>query len=515
LQKLNRRDFLKLSMALPAAAVLSKFSPSLLTERENQNSRLPNIIMIVLDTMSAKNLSLYGYQRDTTPNFKRFAQRASIYHAHHSAGNYTVPGTASILTGLYPWTHKATTYSGLIARDLTQRNIFRAVEESYTRFAFSQNLYAEQLLAQFSNDIDQFLPPSSFSISEQVIGEKFANDLNAAYYSFDGFLFLENNNPPPSLVFGVPERAVLSYKARHANAIKTNYPLGLPSTTQAVYYRLEDLFDGVLSTICNLPQPYMAYIHLWGVHKPYCPEEKFYKIFLKGWKPEEKPRHPLGAKDNTPYITFHDQLKELNRYDEYITSFDFEFGRLIDQLEKDGTLDNSYVFLTADHGESCERGTQGHITPLLFEPLIHIPLMVSAPGQRGRVDIHAQTNSVDILPTLASLTGQKIPEWCEGQPLPGLGGLAASQRATFAVDSKYTREKKVMSRASVAMLKEKYKLVHYQYANYDNYDDYELYDLESDPEELDNFYKKLPAVARTMQEELLYHFELANQPFRE
>jgi arylsulfatase A-like enzyme len=505
MSKINRRDFLKLSMALPAAAAVSKIAPSLLTTHVNQSGRLPNIIVIVLDTMSAKNLSLYGYQRKTTPNFERFAQRASVYHAHHSGGNFTVPGTASILTGMYPWTHRAINHSGFIARELTQRNIFRAVGESYTRFAFSQNLWAVHLLAQFPDVIDQFLPPTSFSLTRQVIGEKFTRDLKAAYLSMDEFLFWDDN-ATPSLIFGVPERAVFTYQSIHSEDHNTEYPSGLPGTTLIpIYFRLEDLFDGVLSTIRSLTSPFLAYIHLWGVHLPYRPHQRFYNIFQEGWYPREKPRHILGGKNS-----FQFQLKKLKRYDEYIASIDFEFGRLIDQLEQDGTLDNSYVCLTADHGESFERGTQGHTTPLLFEPLIHIPLMVSAPGQQERVDVYAPTNSVDILPTLASIAGQAIPEWCEGQALPGLGGSLDTQRVTFTVETKSTPTWGSMDKASVAMRQNKYKLVYYKGHDYNFF---ELYDIDSDPEELENLYEKLPAVAKVMQEELLYRFNLANQPY--
>jgi len=204
-------------------------------------------------------------------------------------------------------------------------------------------------------------------------------------------------------------------------------------------------------------------------------------------------------------------LKKLRRYDEYIASIDFEFGRLMDQFEQDGTLDNSYIFLTADHGESFERGIQGHTTPTLFEPLIHIPLMVSAPGQRERIDINTPTNSVDILPTLASITSQSIPDWCEGLPLPGLGGSLDPKRIVFSVETKSTPAAGQMAKASIAMLQNKYKMVYYKGVDYNFF---ELYDLEKDPEELRDLYKKRPRIAKAMQKKLLHRFELADKPYR-
>lgn len=99
--KLSRRDFLKFIPAVSASLVLSNRYPSLVSASQ-QLTEKPNIILLVLDAMSARNLSLYGYGRETTPHLSRLAERATVYHSHYAAGNYTTPGTASILTGMYP-----------------------------------------------------------------------------------------------------------------------------------------------------------------------------------------------------------------------------------------------------------------------------------------------------------------------------------------------------------------------------------------------------------------------------
>jgi len=504
LPRLNRRDFLKLAVSLPAAAGISKLVPSTFRSGGVQPTNQSNIILIVLDTMSAKNLSIYGYPRATTPNFEKFAERANVYHAHHAGGNFTVPGTASILTGLYPWTHRAINHSGLIARKFADRNIFRLAGDGFNRFAFSQNLWAVHLLSQFAGDIERILSPAAFSMTHQVIGDKFPKDLQAAYLSLDEFLFWEDN-PPPSLIFGIPERAWLGYKSLHVEDDNFDYPGGIPSTTLLpIYFRLDEIFDGLYSSIGSMTSPYLAYFHLWGVHLPYRPHKRFYNAF-QDWQPQEKPRHPIGGR-----ISFPEQLKRLKRYDEYIASVDYEFGRLIERLEKDGSLEDSYVILTADHGESFERGIQGHTTPTLFEPLIHIPLLVSSPGQRSRLDIHTPTSSVDLLPTLAHITHQAIPEWCEGEPLPGLGGRESNTRSVFSVEAKSTTAQGSMLKASTALLQDHFKLVHYLG---EDYNFFELYDLAADPEELDNLYGSHPDIAKSLEVELLNRFELANRPF--
>ena len=94
------------------------------------------------------------------------------------------------------------------------------------------------------------------------------------------------------------------------------------------------------------------------------------------------------------------------------------------------------VVITSDHGEMFERGVSGHTTPLIFNPLVHVPLVISTPGQTERVDVHANTSCTDILPTLAHLTGNPVPGWVEGELLPGLGGEENRQRGVYVVDAK-------------------------------------------------------------------------------
>ena len=108
--KFTRRDFLKTAFWSVASLLGSSFRPRL----SGLVNKAPNVIILVFDTLSARHLSLQGYQRLTTPNLIRFAEKATVYHRHYAAGNFTSPGTASLLTGMHPWTHRAFEQAGLI-----------------------------------------------------------------------------------------------------------------------------------------------------------------------------------------------------------------------------------------------------------------------------------------------------------------------------------------------------------------------------------------------------------------
>jgi glucan phosphoethanolaminetransferase (alkaline phosphatase superfamily) len=82
---ITRRDFLKLTGALPIYLAAPRFFDSLDAFRQTQN-KPPNVIVFVCDAISAFDISLYGYQRETTPNLARLAERAIVYHnlaTHH------------------------------------------------------------------------------------------------------------------------------------------------------------------------------------------------------------------------------------------------------------------------------------------------------------------------------------------------------------------------------------------------------------------------------------------------
>src|SRR5688572_11943763 len=147
----GRRSFLKLVGAAAPAILLPRFVAEL-GPGSNPDGSLPNIIIFLFDAMSARNLSVYGYPRPTSPNLERFAERATVYHSHHSAGNYTIPGTASLLTGTYPWTNRAINFSGQVDHGMVDHNLFRALGTDYHRLAFPQNPWAQFIVSQFLPD---------------------------------------------------------------------------------------------------------------------------------------------------------------------------------------------------------------------------------------------------------------------------------------------------------------------------------------------------------------------------
>ncbi len=123
------------------------------------------------------------------------------------------------------------------------------------------------------------------------------------------------------------------------------------------------------------------------------------------------PYHPDTPLFRHTYARYHDKMK---RVDEQI-------GELVSQLEKDGLLDDTFIFYFGDHGGVLPRG-KGYA----YESGLHVPLVVRIPANFkewadfSRGDrVKGFVSFVDFGPTVLELAGVKVPELMDGRPFLG------------------------------------------------------------------------------------------------
>ncbi|MBN1304921.1 MAG: sulfatase-like hydrolase/transferase [Anaerolineales bacterium] len=505
--KLSRRDFLKLTSIVAAGAL----APESVYSLKADNS--PNIIIILFDAMSARNMSLYGYSRETTHNLSKFADRSTVYFKHYSGGNYTTPGTASMLTGMFQWKHRAFNPGGLVKPELAIINPFTLLGEDYYRLMFSQNLWPDRLVSQYYADVDRFLPMTSYSFRpDNLVMDKVGKDRYLASISFEEFLFPFQSGLPASSVLGYLYK-VFNLHGIVSHKKHSGYPRGVPEVENFANYLNEEIYKGVLAETMELEQqskPYFSYFHLFSPHEPYKPGRAFWKMFENdGFEPPPKPVHP-----SVSGYSYDNLLSKRLRYDQQVAHVDAEFGKLIERLESTNVLDNSYIIVTSDHGEMFERGFFGHSGLLMYEPNIRIPLLIRAPGQETRKDIQVSTSNIDLLPTILSIAEKNIPAEIDGQVLPGLGGNEDSRRPLFSMNALKNSRFLPITRAAISMHQEPYKLIAYLgFPEFGLDGAYELYDLENDPEEMVNLTDYDSIDFSKIKEEFLDHLADANRPY--
>ena len=133
--------------------------------------------------------------------------------------------------------------------------------------------------------------------------------------------------------------------------------------------------------------------------------------------------------------------KKCQEYDEFILYVDREFGKFMDQLAASGLLDDTWIVLTSDHGESFELGIFRHTTPVLYQPLIRIPLIIFEPGRKTRTDVYTKTSAVDVFPTLLHITGGQAPGWAEGTILPPFSlDIPDPERNIYVIEARRTEK---------------------------------------------------------------------------
>ncbi len=510
MKKISRRDFLKVA-GTSVAGLLAPERLFSLTAGDNR----PNIIIILWDAFSARHLSLYGYPRLTTPHIDTFAGYSTVFHNHYSGGNFTTTGTASLLTGMLPWKHRAINYGGLVRSEFAGSNPYTLLGKEYYRLAFSQNPWPDRLMGQYYRDIDRFLPPSAYSLMEvpQLI-EAFKKDRALASIAMEDFLLpAQDSALAGSLLLGYfnKSRTLNTASKKQILAYSNN---GVPEIMDPGYlipYLNENVYDGVFSELKDLAskgQPYFAYFHLYSPHYPYRPHDKFRHLFRNdGNRPVSKPDHPMASGLTEGFLSGQRDL-----YDRQIVQVDDEFGKLISELDKKGILKNSYLILTSDHGELFERGFAGHGFQLMYEPVLNIPLIIRAPGQTKREDVFAPTSNIDILPTILSFAGREQPPELDGKILPGFGGHGDEDRPIFSVVAVDNPAFGEIKKAVISMRKRALKLI--AYLGYDEMEQpFELYDLESDPDELNNLSSKDARALSALKDELFAYLSAANKPF--
>lgn len=502
---LNRRDFLKMA-GLASLGLL--IPPSIQKIGEQFQDKKKNVLMIVFDALTAYNVSLYGYGRDTMPNLSKLAKRATVFHNHFSSGNYTTPSTASLLTGTLPWTHRAIRLNATVKQDLANKSIFHALDDYY-RFTYSHNPLVNTFFNQFANSINDYIPlQKMFLFDEDLIRKLFKNDEDIATVAWSRAMERAEGYSYSLFTTGLYK----NYHKRRIADISRQYPYGLPYIYTDNYYVLDQGINYFGNTIPNMPKPFFGYIHFFPPHYPFKPRQEFAGTFSNdSFKPIVKPNDIFSDDKSDDFLA-----RSRSYYDEYILNVDYEFGRLFEMLQNSGILEDTWLIFTSDHGEMFERGIWMHSTPTLYQPVIRVPLLIFEPGVTVGRDIYDPTTTIDLMPTLLHLTGHSIPEWAEGAILPPYADVTNpnQQERIFSVQAKFNEPNYPLTEVSIAHIRENYKLIYYLGYNEIMEGEYfQLFDIKADPEELND----LSQIKRDTTLELLNivktRLKEANEPY--
>jgi arylsulfatase A-like enzyme len=444
------------------------FRQTPLRENLNVNSTplpdRPNVVLIVMDTVRADHLSLYGYHRDTTPNLQKFAEEATVYTNVVSPSDTTLSSHASMFTGMYAGQHGAH-YGG-------NSPYVHGLDKKFHTLA--------EILS------DKGYVTLGIAANMGVLGRGFGLDQGFQYYNAQRYIPLLNPADPYYIRQGVRNFFTL---------------FAAPEDFDRKCRTAEDINREVFSILDRLEGKgaFFLFINYMDAHDPYMPPHSF------------DTRYP--GKDDTFTTKRYRQLlqnvigrglsisvKEYDhiqsQYDGGIAYLDFNIGQLIKTLKGYASYENTLIIITSDHGEAFgERHLLGHGLSV-YRDEINVPLIIKYPHMKQGDHVSETVSSIDIMPTVLDVLGYEMSDSIHGQGLVNMNKRDGNDFFSESYPSRAVIGNSRFKRVERAVISGKYKFIGSTAGKK------ELYDLSSDPDEKENLYRADDELSREFEMKL-------------
>ncbi len=338
------------------------------------------ILLLDLDSTSPSHLSCYGYSRPTSPNIDRIAEQGVRFTNYYTSDAPCFPSRTALMTGQFG------IHNGVVGHGGTAADVRLEGPDRPFRSALN------------TESLPGFLKQQGLNT---VLISPFA-ERHSAWTFYAGFNEMHNTG-------------MTGNEAAHHVT---------PTVTKWVEQNAKE-------------DNWFLYVNYWDPHTPYRTPEEFGNPFadepLPEWMTEEMlERHkqkvgPHSASEinmfnsdtNPKFPRYPGAIKDMDGlramvdgYDCGIRYMDEHIGRLLQQLEQQGVLDDTIIIVTADHGENMgELGIYGeHGTA--DQGTCRIPMIIRWPGMKQGHEDNGLHYHLDLLPTLADMLGSEAkPSW--------------------------------------------------------------------------------------------------------
>lgn len=343
----------------------------------------PCIVLVVVDTLRAD-------ESDSTPEtesaFGRVEREGVRFEQAISSASWTLPSVSSILTSRHPSQHGATTRMRPLP-DRTHTLAERLREAGYQTAAFTGGAFVsraynlDQGFETFDGNAEYHFRPYRVHVP---LAWRFAKN---RYF---------------------PLRPLLRWFQEFAGV-------------ELLRERAEDWLEAR-----DRSRPFFLFVHTYQVHD--------YYLYHAGsddplYTPERKPAsignrlstHP----DKLPLASAEEVAWFREIYASRFSRVDRELDLLLDAAERAAAPNGLVTVLTADHGEGFDHARHRvHHGSRLHDDLVHVPLLLSAPGRlEPAPPVAEQVRGIDVLPTILDLAGLDVPAGLAGTSLlPPLRG---------------------------------------------------------------------------------------------
>ena len=341
----RRLAAIALAWTAPLLAAPATGNPTETASGSKSEKRL-NIVLVLVDTLRADHLGIYGYERPTSPELDRFGRQNIVFSQARSQAPCTFPSVNSLLSSRHPavFEGRPAGQMGIPEGIAVLPEILRA--HGYRTAAVSSSPIVRKTPSDFNKQggfdrgFEKF-DEGCFKKPASCVNRRGLESIDASETPF--FLYLHYLEPHGR--YQPPERHPREF---------------------AVGYEGKDF----IAAGNPLPIAEMVY-------------------------QQQPPDLGLTQADWDHLIAL---------YDEEIRYFDTQFRKLLDGLEERGLLGNTLIAVVSDHGEEfLEHGDVKHCRNV-FDTQVRTPLLLKIPGSNPQRFDQAVQN-LDLAPTLLDYAG--------------------------------------------------------------------------------------------------------------
>ncbi len=341
------------------------------------------IVFIVFDEFPVTSImdAEGNIDASAVPHFAALAKSATWYRNASTVSDYTTAALPAILTGTYPSVYRlphVSNYPGnlfTLLRRSYDMNVIEPFTDLCPGYLLTDNVESGSFVKRFGS---------------------LASDISLIYLHH--VLPREWTGTLPDVTKTLKNFADGS-RAKRSKESRIKY------------------FDRFLRGIRPTPKPSLSFLHIMFPHVPwvYYPSGKRYNDYNKGFAGIFGLEEGEQWKDDEWVVN-----RAYQRHLLQISFVDKLVGRLLERLKTQKLFDQSLIVITADHGVSFVSGdNRRRLTDENFQDIVGVPLFIKAPFQRkGAIDDRV-VESIDILPTIASILGIKVPWRVDGVSLMG------------------------------------------------------------------------------------------------
>jgi arylsulfatase A-like enzyme len=379
----------------------------------------PNVLFVVLDTVRKDHLSVYGYDRPTTPNLVDFAAEATVYEQAVAPAPWTLPVHASLFTGLYPSEHNATQENPYLEGATTLAESLSAA--GYDTACYSSNAW----ITPYTHLTDGFDDQDNFF--QIMPGEFLSGPLASVWKAM-------NDNDRL--------RSIADWLVKAGNTIHERLASGGGGDTKT-----PAVIDSTMEFIDDADGPFFQFINLMDAHLPYHPPDEYAQEFAPGVDSTEvcqnSKEYNCGARD----IDDEEWKAIRGLYDAELRHMDDQLQRLFGWLKAQERWEETLVVVTADHGElHGEHDLYGHEF-CIYDPLVNVPLMVKHPElEADERDDETTVELLDLYHTILDHAGVDAAEG--GVDLDPARSLLSAEYRAFDDGSPSTRTDEIADRGA-------------------------------------------------------------------